>query len=1085
MTVPSGALIRNRRRREEGYGRVLEPREAGFALIAWPGHEPREMRLEGQDDLVRARLHPGQRVRVLEGQRAREGTVSSAADPDPDGLWRYAVELPDDEVRVVGEPALEPMGPLSAEPLETLRALAWRGARGFAARLELSRTLSLWYENSFGIPPFLGARIVPLPHQVHAARRVLTDRVPRFLLADEVGLGKTIEAGLVIQALAASNPGLRTLVVAPGAMSRQWLCELFLRFGEQVFVHLDAPRLDDPEWPELLSSPRVIVSTTALEASPDLQERLLAHGWDLVVIDEAHRVHPDVDLYGFARRLAEQSWGLLALSATPAKGDVRGLLGLLGLVAPDAYHPDRPERFARALEVRDAVASCLDEALRELDRCRAEGTSAPAEWRAARAAALTKLIPDDPHVAAVGARVTGDPDALGELLSYVQEYHRIDRRIVRTRRATVLALGTRLCERERVIIDYPAPPSEVALVEHVEALPAPDAPDRLQQVLAGLYRRRGCTDPLPMLALLERRRAALRARKRARARAASPEAFDPLAGLGADPGPAEEEYLLERVVRDAPPLPGEAAWLDRAVELTHAWMTDSIRGCARRRAALDWLRSARRGGGKVLVFAQDREVVEAFAEGLRDELGPDAVGALHHGLDEQQQSEVALRFQQPEGPCRVLVSDELGGEGRNFQAATAILHLDQPWAVGRLEQRIGRLDRIGRRAERPVRSVILRGPSPSERALIRLHDEALGVYERSLGGLEFLLADVQRQVIRGACADVRALEELVEPLRARVAAERSKADRSYERALDASARRLEEAADQADVLDSVDGAQDAASLSGWARRLGIKVKPLGDEQWRISWSWEHLRRPPPGVPAPALLQEGQVRRRGTFSRARALRDESLELFGPGHPLVDSLVRDLREADDGRAAAFTRNLGPERRGHCYLLVVARTSITHADLPAGLRYRAQAHLWPQVRTAAVRLLPGKAPGAVLATDRAVIAALEGTDSSDRTLDPDDLARSVDLPTLWRAAREAVDLALAAIRDDRRDEVEDAAARLTEELADDLAFLRGVASRGDPGEQEAARAELAAREQLLAAVRAEEASVEAVALIIGVGG
>lgn len=1083
MTVPSGALIRNRRRREEGYGRVLEPRDGGFALIAWPGHEPREMRIEGQDDLIRARLHPGQRVRVLHGAATGEGTVAGAAEPDADGLWRYRIDLAGAE-QVVGEPALEPLGPRSAEPLETLRALAWRGARGFSARLDLSRTLSLWYENSFGIPPFLGARIVPLPHQVHAARRVLTDRVPRFVLADEVGLGKTIEAGLVIQALAASNPTLRTLVVAPGAMSRQWLCELFLRFGEQVFVHLDAPRLGDPEWPDLLSSPRVIVSTTALEASSELQDGLLDRGWDLVVIDEAHRIHPDAPLYGFLRRLAEQSWGLLALSATPAKGDVRGLLGLLGLVAPAVYDPAKPERFAQTLEARDAVATRLDETLRTLEQHRQEGSPAPAAWREEQAQALIELLPDDPRLQEFAERVADHPDALDELLSYVQEYHRIDRRIVRTRRATVLALGTKLCQRERELLDYPAPPSEVALVEHIDAVPAPDAPSPLQQVLRGLFRRRACTDPLPLLALLERRREAVKVLLKTK-RQRTGEPFDPLAALGADPGPAEEEYLLERVVREADVLPGEEEWLQAAVDLTHAWMTDAIKGCARTRAALAWLRSARRGGGKVLVFAQDREVVEAFAEALRDELGPDAVGALHHGLDEQQQSEVALRFQQADGPCRVLVSDELGGEGRNFQAATAIIHLDQPWAVGRLEQRIGRLDRIGRRAERPVRSVVLRGPSPSERALIRLHDEALGVYERSLGGLEFLLPEVQREVTHGACDSPEALEALVAPLRERVAAERSRADRSYERALDASTRRLEEASDQADVLASVDGAQDAPSLSGWARRLGVKVKPMGEEQWRISWSWEHVRRPPPGFAPPILLPEGQVRRRGTFSRARALKDESLELFGPGHPLIDAFVRDLRETNEGRAAAFTRNLGPERRGHAYLLLVAKTSLPDRDLPAGLRYRAQAHLWPQIRTAAVRLLPGKSPGATLATERGLIAALEGTDSSDRTLDPDDLARSIDLPTLWGAAQEGVDLALQAIRDDRRDEVEDAAQRLGEELADDLAYLRGVVARGDTAAKETAETELAARERLLDAVRNEQVTVEAIAVIIGVAG
>jgi len=1032
------------------------------------------MRLADQRDLVRARLHPGQRVRIFEGAGGPEGAVVGPAEPagDPDGPWRYRVAAAGAE-RVVAETELDPLGPRGLDPLEALRELAWRGARPFAARLELLRTRSLWFENAFGIPAFLGARIVPLPHQVHAARRVLTDRVPRFVLADEVGLGKTIEAGLVLQALAATRADLRVLVVAPGAMTRQWLCELFLRFGEQVFVHVDAPRLEEPEAEALLAAPRLIVSTVALEAFPELRERLFAAPWDVLVIDEAHQVHPDAPLYGLLRRLARHAWGLLALSATPAKGDLRGLLGLLGLVAPDVYDPARPEAFARAFAAREAVAGELEAALTGL-----EGDT-PLAWRRERAAALAELLPDDPSVTALAARVAaGEAPALDELVAHVQEHHRVDRRIVRTRRATVRALGTPLCEREREVVRYDAPPEEVAVCAHVEGSPAPAEPSPLQAVLRGLYRRRVATDPLPFLALLERRKAALAAGPGE----AAP--FDPLAALAADPGPAEEEYVLERVVREAPPLPGEAEWLAEAVRLTHAWLVASLEGGARTRAALAWIRKARRRG-KVLVFAQDREVVEAFTEALRDALGPDAVGAIHHGLGEQRLGEVALRFQQPDGPCRVLVSDELGGEGRNFQVARAVLHLDQPWAVGRLEQRIGRLDRIGRRADAPVRSVVLVGPAASERALHRLHDEALGVYRRSLGGLELLLPAIQRRVTAAACAGAADLEALAGPLTEEVAAERTRADESAGRALDASARSLEEAAEQAEILADVDGADDAASLARWAGRLGIKIELLDELQWRIGWSWEHLRRVPDGLaPGGVVPEEGRVRRRGTFSRAKALEDESLEFFAPGHPFVDALVRDLLASPDGRTAALTRNLGPERRGHLHLLVAAETAVPDADLPEGLRHRARGYLWPQVRTGAARLLPGRDPAATPVADRALLAALERTDSSDRTLDPDDLARAVDLAELWGAVEEGVASVLDALRTARAAEVADAADRLGADVAGDVAFLRSALARAASDEERVAlERELADRERLVAAVRAEEVTPAAVALILGV--
>ena len=105
----------------------------------------------------------------------------------------------------------------SESVLEAIAAGEWEGPLRFAARQQFVNALSRWHQASGGMPTLLGARIYPVPHQLYAVRKVLADEWPRHLLADEVGLGKTIEAGLVIQAMRGFHGQLRILVAAPGA----------------------------------------------------------------------------------------------------------------------------------------------------------------------------------------------------------------------------------------------------------------------------------------------------------------------------------------------------------------------------------------------------------------------------------------------------------------------------------------------------------------------------------------------------------------------------------------------------------------------------------------------------------------------------------------------------------------------------------------------------------------------------------------------------------------------------------------------------------------------------------------------------
>lgn len=724
----------------------------------------------------------------------------------------------------------------SRQFLEVLLQAGWDGALRFTARRRFIDSLASWYEASGGIPSLLGARIHPVPHQLYAARRVLADEWPRHLLADEVGLGKTIEAGLVVQALRNYHGEIRILIVAPGAMGRQWLCELFVRFGEQVFMLLDAGRLARDEAGPLLDHGRVIVSFTALQVYSQLKEQILKRDWDLIIIDEAHQIHPGSDIYAFLQELSAASKGLLALSATPSKRSLTGLGGLLSLVDP--------------INAQQYDQSVLNERFE-----------------------------------------------LGQGLQ----------KIVCNRRKSVALQGTELCRRRLKAIRYNVPDVERDAIAHIEAHPPPIGD--LQTALTALYRLKASSSPMVVLELFEKRQRIIRGESTI---ASDDQKKEFARSLHADPGPDEEDHLWQHIVTSAPPLLGEEEWLDIASEKVRAWMETTVDGSARYRAVSGWIQSAlqRDPSAKVLVFAGDWRLVEDFEVHLSDRLGQHRVACIHYRMDEVSLASQASKFQRDKS-CSVLISDELGGEGRNFQFASAVVHLDVPWSPTRLEQRIGRLDRMGRNPSRTVLSVVPLGSSRTEAAIQELQSTALNVFESSLGGLEFMLAAINAEICSAVLAGPSQVEKLTQKVAVKVSDERAK---NHELIADSpETDLLQECTRQVKAMAATDHTQNEQAIASWIQLLGGRYELDSDGRVTLGWDESKLRRPLEGIPG------RRVRRIGTFDRQQALRDESLEFFAPGHPIVDALIRDLLTSSDGRVCALCRDLGHRNAGILFLVV----------------------------------------------------------------------------------------------------------------------------------------------------------------------
>lgn len=205
-------------------------------------------------------------------------------------------------------------------------------------RFSLWRVLEHYYANPLG--SLTASRTMLLPHQVQAAVRVLEALRPRFLIADEVGLGKTIETGLIIKELLLKYNYKKALICVPAPLLYQWQAELKTKFNEDFSILTGPVLKKEPMF--IQNHDRIIVSVDFAK-DPSLRNRFLMKSFDIVVFDEAHRLRRDrsrsTKAYQFADEISSHCRCLLLLSATPFRGKIDEIYFLIRLIDPDILGP--------------------------------------------------------------------------------------------------------------------------------------------------------------------------------------------------------------------------------------------------------------------------------------------------------------------------------------------------------------------------------------------------------------------------------------------------------------------------------------------------------------------------------------------------------------------------------------------------------------------------------------------------------------------------------------------------------------------------------------------------------------------------
>ena len=742
-----GALVRHQ---QYGEGRVVANNRGHLRVLFFGDNTEQEF---GFDALNRGFL---KRFLLEKGRRCQDAVgpcvIEQLASGGQGTLRTYHVQYENGGGAICTEADLEPV--TASRMLRPSARLAERDLDhllSFRCREALRGAQLQNLRQGGHLMALLSARIDLHPHQAFVAGTVLDDRRRRYILADEVGLGKTIEAGVIIHDLLSANQAARVLVICPGTLTQQWFCEIYSKFGGQVFTLLDLHADTSLKWHALS---HVIASMTQVTRYADSELAKIA--WDLVVVDECHHLLSAPTLYNFVRDLARRTPAVLLLSAIPAQHKEDEFLRLLALLEPDRFSAEQPESVEQFKTLYDNQAQLSRRLQPLVIRLRGMQTgeyTAEDVLRQTRRLLELPMLAQDQTLIRLAATLEGPQDQVTRtatrIIDHVADRYRVYRRILRNRRQVLIRDGIlQSVQRLQECDIYPPGPREANALAAVNYLLQQAWRDAKDAPMIATFAKLAWQSMASSDAALELLRPILTAS----AGTLNAQGRDLLL-LGHLTG-YDDWFLYQELMQAA-----GAAFLPRellreAVTALTLW-NESDEQATRIRHLVQtlnkvWRRDRR---SKTLLFAGFPGIAEEIAVALTEAFGASAVAEFRSEMPREQKEDSAQRFQRDPN-VTLLVSDETGGEGRNFAFADAVVHYDHPWQVGRVEQRIGRLDRIGRTWYRTdVTSIIISAAESIEDALVRCYDEGFGVYRESISGLEFSLREQEETLITAALTD--------------------------------------------------------------------------------------------------------------------------------------------------------------------------------------------------------------------------------------------------------------------------------------------------------------------------------------------
>ena len=656
-----------------------------------------------------------------------------------------------------------------------------------------------------------GARVELLPHQIYIANEVAKRHAPRVLLADEVGLGKTIEAGMILHQQIQTGQAQRILILVPDSLLHQWLVEMLRRFNlpfslfdknrlDAIMAFYATDDMDEPLDEDTLTDSendnpfdteqRILCSLNVMVANPLYQQQILDAHWDLVIVDEAHHLHWNEQQsspeYDFVEKLANKCDGLLLLTATPEQVGIDSHFARLRLLDADRFYD--LEKFKEEeqgfLKLNKAV-----EGIQHIQSNLTENLATDPSL----VKTIQKILPDNLEQDFIAN--LDKTEGLQLLITQLLDQHGTGRVLFRNTRSAIKGFPI------RELHQYPL---------------------------------------------------------------VCPEVYGALAG---------DDDQVSSLLHPESQLP-ENDWID--LDPRVEWLQTLLKSLKMK---------------KVLVICHHSDTAQALDKFLNLRAGIRCT-SFYPGLSIIERDRAAAYFAEADAGAQVLICSEIGSEGRNFQFAHHLVLFDLPLNPDLIEQRIGRLDRIGQK--HPIQIHVPYLKNTTQEVMFKWYHLGLNLFERSCSAGFAIYEKFEQPLLKQLKKSDQNLDTLISETAAYTQQLLQQMQEGRDRLLELNSCDPQVANS---LIEQIEQEEQRGELSGYMKKVFDEFGVDHDyhsEHALVIKPTDHML----SDHFPGLNEDGNTI---VFDRSKALSREDMEYMSWEHPMVVEIMESISSSEIGNAS----------------------------------------------------------------------------------------------------------------------------------------------------------------------------------------